>query len=523
MQRSGLISRANQAAGAILGLLLLTGGLAAQESGPAPAAARLSHVDGQVRTAQGGQTLADPALANAPLFEGTDIATANEGRAEIQFDDGSVARLSPASDLLLNVLRQGNGGTEAELVLEQGLGYFELQGGGQSGSIKVRFGDTVVTANGFTVLRINLDNSSDELAVFSGNAHLERGGAVLLDLHGGESVALSQSDPTRYTLADSIEPDSWDSWNADRDQALNTMAASRTQVASELGQSANPAWGDLDTSGLWYNVQGAGYVWSPYEASSAGWEPYASGYWMWTPGYGYIWVSGFSWGYLPFQCGMWNFYDGFGWGWAPGMGGCPMWWGEPGGYRGPNIGNAPGGFRPIRRPGPLPPRHRVGPLPVPHPLLAVHRPLQTGIGALPPRERATPVTIAGENVRAVHPTSPRAPYERAAGDSNHSRSEVAPVQGRPAYTGSPRPGYIRQEGNGGSTEPRTSGGGASTAPSNAHPSSGSSSHPTASGGSMAGHSGGSPSGGGASSHVSAGGSSGGGSTSAGASSSSTHK
>ena len=32
---------------------------------------------------------------------------------------------------------------------------------------------------------------------------------------------------------------------------------------------------------------------------------------MWTPGYGYLWVSGYPWGYMPFQCGAWNFYDGF--------------------------------------------------------------------------------------------------------------------------------------------------------------------------------------------------------------------
>jgi len=41
-----------------------------------------------------------------------------------------------------------------------------------------------VTASGFTVMRINLDNPPGDLAVFSGNAHLERGSALTLDLHG---------------------------------------------------------------------------------------------------------------------------------------------------------------------------------------------------------------------------------------------------------------------------------------------------------------------------------------------------
>ena len=74
-------------------------------------------------------------------------------------------------------------------------------------------------------------------------------------------------------------------------------------------------------------MPGQGYVWSPYEAASAAFDPYGNGNWMWTPGYGYLWVSGYPWGYMPFQCGAWNFIDGFGWGWAPGLGGCTPWWG----------------------------------------------------------------------------------------------------------------------------------------------------------------------------------------------------
>ena len=85
-------------------------------------AARLSSVEGQVRIEEGSQTLADPALVNTPLFEGTRVVTSQDGRAELQFDDGSVVRLSPNSSLTLATLRGQGGSGEAEIVLENGLG-----------------------------------------------------------------------------------------------------------------------------------------------------------------------------------------------------------------------------------------------------------------------------------------------------------------------------------------------------------------------------------------------------------------
>jgi hypothetical protein len=63
----------------------------------------------------------------------------------------------------------------------------------------VKFADACSDGSGVTVLRVNLDNAPGELAVFSGNAHLERGNALSLDVHGGESVALNGNDPRALT------------------------------------------------------------------------------------------------------------------------------------------------------------------------------------------------------------------------------------------------------------------------------------------------------------------------------------
>jgi hypothetical protein len=485
----------------------------AQDAGQPQRAIRLSYVDGKVHLAQGNQSITDQAAVNTPLLEGMSLTTADDGRAEIQFEDGSVARLSPDSALTIKTLRGEGTSSDAEMDVDGGLVYFELQGNGQAGQIRVRFGDSVVTGSGFTVFRVKDDTPPGEVAVFSGNAHLDGANGLALDVRGGESVALSSTDPNGYNMAESIEPDSWDSWNSDRDQALSSEAAAQTNAPNDLaqGQSANPAWSDLDANGQWYNVPGQGYVWSPYDASNAGFDPYGNGNWVWTPGFGYTWASAYSWGYMPYQCGAWNFYGGFGWGWAPGLGGCSPWWGT-GFYGGPVFGILPGWYHPIVRPigprGPIVP-HR------PFPMIAVNRRPQVYAGGLPARDLNTPVRIDGQTVAAMRPMPGRSTYGgagfagRAVYGSPATRPEAAGarpgfVPSRPAYAPAPSPGTGYAPHGNYVTPGRPSGGAPASRPAPAYhppsgggggyhpPSGGGGSHPSGGGGGGGGH----PSGGG---------------------------
>ncbi len=476
--RSGLVRKSLST-----GLLALALGavssaplLLAEDAALPVRALRLSSVDGQVRLLFKKQVVADQAVPNMPLFEGTEVVTGDDGRAEVQFEDGSVARLSPNSSLALTVLRGQDGSGDAEITLESGLGYFEFGGTGQAGSIRIRFGDSVVTAGSPTILRINLDNPPGTLTVFSGNAHVESGSMLALDLHGGESVTMSGADPSRYNLAESIEPDSWDAWNSDRDQELSSVAAVRTGAENDFDDSGNPAWNDLDANGSWYNVPDQGAIWSPNDASSSDWDPYGNGYWLTTPLFGATWISSYAWGYLPYHCGTWNYLSGFGWGWAPGAGGCSPWW-RNGHYGGPNIGTGFAGYRP---PQPLR-RHTyagqnganggaaLG-------LVAVNRRPISGPAALPPRDRSTPVVIAGHTVQPLHPLSARPQYDRVGSafithtSSGYTITNQGPrMSTGPGYTGgsgnshessySSGSGYSGSRSN--SPTPRSSGGGGS--------------------------------------------------------------
>jgi hypothetical protein len=471
-ERSGWAGRLVQAAFvafAAAGILTAAPlGAQAPDGNPGTRAVRLSYVDGQVQISQGNQILAQQAPLNAPLFEGTQITTAEDGRAEVEFEDGSVARLAPNSSMTLTVLRQSGDSTNTEVLLQQGLGYFELQGGNATGQMRIRFGNNVATSTGFTVLRVDLDNPPGEMAVFSGNAHLENGSTMSVDMHGGETVRLNAADPTNWALLESIEPDSWDAWNSDRDQALTAQESAQTAATTNLPDNSNPAWSDLDANGDWYDVPGQGYVWSPYEAANAGWDPYGWGSWMWQPGFGYSWVSGEPWGFMPYCMGMWNFYPGFGWGWSPGGG---YWWQNGGGW-GANVGTHPQRYNPPVQPrgGPVMPVHGAPMMKAKyetHPVILVDRmPHGTDVST---RVRNAPRTIAGNTLQPLRPLAPRPTYSNsfASGQQRQLVTLGRPVQPggvRFGYTGNPYGNASHSYWNGGTTSRTTSVYGRPTSP-----------------------------------------------------------
>jgi hypothetical protein len=408
-----------------------------------------------VQVVQDGQVIADPAYANLPLFEGAQIIAGDEGRAEVQLEDGSLVRLSPNSTITFSVMQQQGSGTRTEVVVNHGLAYFELEPSNGDHSLRVNYGTTSFAATSFSVVRVIADQPPGEMAVFSGNVHLERGNAMQVDVHGGESLSLNASDGSGYEIRESIDQDSWDSWNADRDQLLNAQATQKTAAADSFVNGVGAA--DLDANGTWYPVPGEGYVWSPYDAQGqgAGWDPYGYGNWTYYPNAGYLWISGYPWGYAPYNCGAWNFYNTIGWGWAPG-GGCSPWWNGGAGYGGYpggggwwyNIGRVPHGYQPPRRPspGPIHP-HPINPVtPVRHmgpPSIAVDR-RQPGSGTVAvggPRP-SQPVNIGGHIVEPLRPVNPRPAYgQNPVGLSGNSGR--GPVYGVPTgNTG--HSGYVPQ-------------------------------------------------------------------------------
>jgi hypothetical protein len=84
---------------------------------------------------------------------------------------------------------------------------------------------------------------------------------------------------------------------------------------------------DLSPYGTWAVDDNYGTVWVPNSTVVGGdFAPYqTSGHWALTDDGEWLWVSDYSWGYIPFHYGRWLWIDGRGWSWIPGRAYASSW------------------------------------------------------------------------------------------------------------------------------------------------------------------------------------------------------
>lgn len=457
-------------------------------------AVRLSDVEGEVQVFQGDQVAFNQAEPNMPAVEGMRFATGENGRLEIEFEDGSVARVTPNSSIRLTVLRRNDDGTTVtQIDALTGLSYYELSAEG--GKFTVRFNADMCTPIDSAVFRIALDSAPNELAVMHGGLHVDDGQGVALDVHPSQTFQTDPQQPGEFTVAQSINADSWDQWNSDRDQALATLESNETTARASAGNPDDPAWNDLDAYGSWYNVPGYGQVWAP-SGVDASWDPFGNGSWGYYPSFGYTWISGYPWGWWPYHCGAWDFIDGWGWMWVPGN--CGWGYYGTGWYPYATVWRVPRGYVPPPRP-----RRGPGPHPRPTPLIAVNRGPQYlapfhQINGLHPQPR--PLTFDGKDIAplqaTIHPVTRGPLGESYSASLVRSHPELATSvsrtpDGRTVYTRGPGTRTFTQPSGTFRTFSSTAIRGSTPAGGGGHPaSSGGGGHASSGGGGGASHSGG---------------------------------
>ncbi len=273
--------------------------------------ARVSFVQGSVQLLAGQGNDFQQAVMNMPVVDGSRLQTGGDGQAEVEFGDGSVARLTPNSALQFDHLAQD------QVQLEQlgGLSYYEFNVGQGHPGFSVQFANLNMQPATNSIVRIGLDAGWD-VAVMSGAINVQGQGIPGVNVSENQSIRAGDNSGAPYTVAQGINGDSWDNWNQDRDQAIAQEASQQTPVRDDAANPQSENWNDLDADGNWYPVEGQGNVWVPAGVGSD-WDPYGAGYWAYYPTFGYTWISSYPWGWLPYHSGSWNYYS-FGWGWSPG-------------------------------------------------------------------------------------------------------------------------------------------------------------------------------------------------------------
>jgi hypothetical protein len=272
---------------------------------------RLSDIQGKVQIDRGtGQGL-EKAFLNMPIPQGVKLKTADDGRAEVEFEDGTVIHLVPNSTLQFTELALRDSGAKVSTVhLQDGEAYFNFKGDKQD-EFTVTFQQEKTTLTHSAHFRVNVDDATSSLAVFSGDVQLS-GPSGEVKLSKKQSATFDQANNDEYTVAKNIEPDSFDSWDKQQSEYHQ-----RYQASSAYSSPYSYGASDLNYYGSYMQVPGYGLCWQPY-FTGMGWNPYMDGAWMAYPGFGYTWVSAYPWGWMPYHYGSWAFVPQYGWMWMPG-------------------------------------------------------------------------------------------------------------------------------------------------------------------------------------------------------------
>lgn len=275
---------------------------------------RLSFVDGTVLVRRPGSMQWAKAAVNTPIEQGFSLSTDNNSYAEVEFENGSTARLGQLSQIDFTELALSPRGAKVNrMTFDHGYATFHVtEHHGDAYSVQV--GTTTLTPSSKAEFRTDFSNGTLRVEVFDGSVEAANSAQPGKTAKVTKDKALTITPQTEdaFNITHGLTKDSWDQWVHERDQQV-ALAFNDSSVAPS---SSMYGWSDLDTYGEWGFFPGYGYGWSPFVA--AGWTPFSMGQWSFYPGMGYTWISSEPWGWLPFHYGSWNYLPNFGYFWVPG-------------------------------------------------------------------------------------------------------------------------------------------------------------------------------------------------------------
>jgi FecR protein len=294
---------------------------------------RLSLVQGDVRFARdvkgdplaSGNATWEAADMNLPIRQGYVLAT-DKGRAEVEFENGSLAFLSDGTVLEFYDLSLEDGAKTTRLVLRQGTASFYVNPA-NGDYFSVTGGDFSVEADARSNFRLDNFDDGSVVNVLKGHVSVLRKNQSTA-LAKGQSLSIRASDSSAVSVGNLTGDDDFDRWVSG--QIANVQAATNAaqQYVNSGGYSSGLA--SLYTYGSFYPCAGYGNCWRPYGVG-LGWSPFDSGFWFTDPSIGMSFIGNQPWGWTPYHYGGWICDPAFGWMWAPSgfgngfYGGNPRW------------------------------------------------------------------------------------------------------------------------------------------------------------------------------------------------------
>jgi hypothetical protein len=315
-------------------LTILAAGLPALASAQSFRHGRVRYAEDGVTVQRAAEAAAEEATPNLPFLPGDRVWTDQSGRAEFQFEGGSLLRLDGGSKL--DYLNHDDDRRGERIVLRLWSGSLYLHVRDRRGpEFEVETPGGLVATRGRGVYRVDSEGGETRLSVYEGEGILE--GAREVRVAAGERVVARRGEiedgPREFDLTDA---DRFADWVQERQERTAYAGERPAYLPEEVSTYAD----DFDAHGSWYYEAEVGHVWRPYVA--AGWRPYSDGRWVWTL-YGWTWVPRESWGWAAHHYGRWGYSPAIGWYWIPGRQWGPAWvnWSYGGDY----LGWCPMGYR----------------------------------------------------------------------------------------------------------------------------------------------------------------------------------
>ncbi len=326
-------------------LLAATLAFADSDQDPPGRVARLQYITGSVSTQPGGTGDWVAGEVNRPLTTGDNIWADKDSRAELTVGTGLLRMDENTSLTLTNVSDRS-----VQVQLHQGTLNLHVRHLYDGEIYEVDTPNLAFTIQKSGDYRFDADAEKDTslVTVWKGEGDATGKGPAVR-VRSGEQARFSGEEVSSGVHA-APSPDGFDDWCRVRDRREDHVVSARYVSPDVIGYE------DLDGYGHWRWVPEYGWVWVP--TVDAGWAPYHYGHWIWVGPWGWTWVDDAPWGFAPFHYGRWVHWGGY-WGWAPGpryyrsfyapalvawfggpgwgvsfgfgpgIGWCPLGWGEP--------------------------------------------------------------------------------------------------------------------------------------------------------------------------------------------------
>jgi hypothetical protein len=268
---------------------------------------RLSDVQGSVQLDKNTGVGFERAFANLPITQGAKLSAGANGRAEVEFEDGSSMRLTPNTTIEFSKLGLADSGKRISQVnLVEGMAYVNWLG---KDDLTLNFSRESITLDHSAHFRVDTSTEAANLAVFKGNVNVA-GPSGNFTVEKKKTATFDTAADDKYTLAKNVKDEPLDSWDKE-------SVSYHDQYAKNNTTPYGYGYSDLNYYGAFSNVPGYGMMWRPY-FTGVGWDPFMDGAWGYYPGYGYMFASAYPWGWMPYRYGNWMFVPGMGWAWQPG-------------------------------------------------------------------------------------------------------------------------------------------------------------------------------------------------------------